>query len=87
MHKLEVVQKDTRGVSALSAVTASLCCIGPLLALASGDSQPTPREIPPARISLYEVPLLCPAAPQIGCGSRAKPVLLSLADSSESCAI
>src|SRR6266446_421878 len=34
--------------------------------------------IAPARISLYEVPLVCPAAPQIGCGSRSKPILLAL---------
>lgn len=29
-------------------------------------------------VSFYEVPLVCNAAPSIGCGSRAKPVLLSL---------
>jgi hypothetical protein len=33
---------------------------------------------PPGRISLYEVPLVCPAAPEIGCGSRAKPILVEL---------
>jgi len=32
----------------------------------------------PDRISLYEVPFVCPAAPQIGCGSRSKPILLAL---------
>ena len=36
------------------------------------------RVIAPDRISLYEVPLVCPAAPQIGCGSRSKPILLAL---------
>lgn len=30
------------------------------------------------RISFYEVPLVCGAAPEIGCGSRAKPALLEL---------
>lgn len=30
------------------------------------------------RISLFNVPLQCPAAPEIGCGSRAKPMLLEL---------
>src|SRR2546428_14142799 len=30
------------------------------------------------RISLFKVPLQCPAAPQIGCGSAAKPILLQL---------
>jgi len=33
---------------------------------------------PPDRISLFKVPLQCPAAPQIGCGSAAKPILLQL---------
>lgn len=30
------------------------------------------------RIGLYEVPLVCPADHQIGCGSAAKPILLAL---------
>jgi hypothetical protein len=30
------------------------------------------------QISLFKVPLRCPAAPQIGCGSHAKPILLEL---------
>jgi hypothetical protein len=30
------------------------------------------------RISVFKVPLVCPAAPQIGCGSAAKPILLDL---------
>lgn len=30
------------------------------------------------RISFYEVPLVCGAAPDIGCGSRAKPALLEM---------
>ncbi len=30
------------------------------------------------RITFYEVPLVCPAAPEIGCGSRSKPILLQL---------
>src|SRR5258705_9546801 len=29
-------------------------------------------------ITFYETPLVCNAAPEIGCGSRAKPVLLEL---------
>src|SRR6266446_8809685 len=33
---------------------------------------------PPDRISVFKVPLQCLAAPQIGCGSRAKPILLEL---------
>ena len=30
------------------------------------------------RVSFYPVPLVCPAAPHIGCGSAAKPILLDL---------
>lgn len=30
------------------------------------------------RVEFYEVPLMCPAARGLGCGSRAKPVLLAL---------
>jgi hypothetical protein len=33
---------------------------------------------PPDRISLFKVPLQCPAAPWIGCGSASKPILLDL---------
>ncbi len=32
----------------------------------------------PNLISLFDVPLVCSAAPQIGCGLRAKPILLDL---------
>ena len=34
--------------------------------------------IPPERVTFYQVDLVCPAAPKIACGSRAKPVLLGL---------
>ena len=34
--------------------------------------------LPARQIIFYEVPLVCPAAPQIGCGSASKPVLLEL---------
>ena len=34
------------------------------------------------RMSFYEIPLVCPAAPQIGCGSASKPLLLGLEGSS-----
>src|SRR2546430_17700047 len=32
----------------------------------------------PDRISVFKVPLVCPAAPQMGCGSASKPILLDL---------
>src|SRR3989449_94920 len=34
--------------------------------------------VSPDRISVFKVPLVCPAAPQIGCGSASKPILLDL---------
>src|SRR5213593_2934018 len=36
------------------------------------------RRFQSSRLSFYEVPLVCPAAPQIGCGSASKPLLLEL---------
>jgi hypothetical protein len=39
----------------------------------------TAGELPtPDRVSIFEVSLQCPAAPQIGCGSASKPILLEL---------
>lgn len=35
-------------------------------------------EVPEAGITFHEVPLVCNAAPDIGCGSRSKPILLAL---------
>ncbi len=32
----------------------------------------------PARIAFFQVPLVCEAAPQIGCGCRTKPLLAAL---------
>jgi hypothetical protein len=45
--------------------------------LAQG-SQAATSQIDSARISFYTVPLVCGAAPEIGCGSRAKPILREL---------
>ncbi len=42
------------------------------------DAKHPPKNPSPHRVSVFEVPLRCPAAPQIGCGSRAKPMLLEL---------
>ncbi len=55
--------------------------IGGLLSCASAraeDAQTLPKNLTPDRVSIFEAPLQCPAAPQIGCGSRAKPMLLEL---------
>jgi hypothetical protein len=36
------------------------------------------KALNPKRVSFYQVPLVCPAAPHIGCGSASKPLLLEL---------
>src|SRR5215471_10455884 len=58
----------------------AVCCIGSL-AWAPGSeagedvkvTQKTEKDV-----SVFEVPWQCPAAPAIGCGSHAKPILLQL---------
>jgi hypothetical protein len=57
-----------------SKLTMGLLASAVFVARAETNSAP----IRPDRISLYEVPLVCPAAPEIGCGSRSKPILLQL---------
>src|SRR6266849_5915618 len=55
--------------------------LGTLVCCASAraeDTKTAPKNPSPDRVSLFQVPLQCPAAPQIGCGSRAKPMLLEL---------
>ena len=56
---------------------AVLCAVGAIGARAE-QAAPAAEKIPTERISFYEVPLVCPAAPQIGCGSASKPLLLEL---------
>src|SRR5437667_12561484 len=56
------------------AIGGLLCC-----APARAEDTKTPPKNPsPDRVSVFQAPLQCPAAPQIGCGSRAKPMLLEL---------
>jgi hypothetical protein len=43
--------------------------------LANAESAPA---VTVDRVSVFKVPLVCPAAPQIGCGSASKPILLDL---------
>src|SRR6266545_4757407 len=46
--------------------------------LASASAGENAVATTPGRISLFKVSLQCPAAPQIGCGSASKPILLDL---------
>jgi hypothetical protein len=54
-----------------------LCGLLPV-SVALADNKTPDNTIPPDRVSVFQAPLVCPAAPQIGCGSRAKPMLLEL---------
>jgi uncharacterized protein YlxP (DUF503 family) len=49
-----------------------------LLGLTLAFAQDADSRVANDRISLFSVPLVCPAAPEIGCGSRSKPALLEL---------
>ncbi|HYY14301.1 MAG TPA: hypothetical protein VE758_07720 [Chthoniobacterales bacterium] len=55
----------------ISSIGTLLC--GPLASAADHADALTPD-----RVSVFKAPLVCPAAPQIGCGSAAKPILLDL---------
>ncbi len=53
--------------------------LGSLASLCSGQTpKPMAQLPPPDRVTIFQTPLRCPAAPQIGCGSSAKPILLEL---------
>ncbi len=53
-----------------------------------GASTPNIRKTTrPEQLSFYSVPLVCAAAPEIGCGSRTKPILLMLGTKPEVSAI
>jgi len=49
-----------------------------LLCVTMASAETNDTAISPARLTFYAVPLVCPAAPDIGCGSRSKPILLQL---------
>src|SRR6266404_807069 len=57
----------------LIAVLAGGLLYVPPLASVAGNATLTA-----ARVSVFKAPLVCPAAPQIGCGGEAKPILLKL---------
>src|SRR5919201_1736610 len=55
-----------------AALASALFCIS----LASGAENVT--QLSADRVSVFKAPLVCPAAPQIGCGIASKPILLDL---------
>ena len=51
---------------------------GGLLCVTMASAETNATAISPDSLTFYEVPLVCPAAPEIGCGSRSKPILIRL---------
>jgi len=51
---------------------------GGLLFVTMASAETNVTAISPDRLTFYKVPLVCPAAPEIGCGSRSKPILIQL---------
>jgi hypothetical protein len=60
-------------VLAVTCIVACCCCLGTQPLAAQQRSEAVAE-----RVEFYDVPLMCPAARNLGCGSRAKPVLLAL---------
>src|SRR5712691_8498708 len=51
---------------------------GGLLYAAFANAAEATAAVTADRVSVFKAPLVCPAAPQIGCGSASKPILLDL---------
>ena len=51
---------------------------GGLLYAAFADAAGATAAVTAEQVSVFKAPLVCPAAPQIGCGSASKPILLDL---------
>src|SRR5262249_51426622 len=62
----------------LYAVFAISVLIAPFSMVSTNAMQNDSQASKSDNVTFYKVPLECPAAPAIGCGSRAKPVLLDL---------
>lgn len=58
----------------LTTSVLACCCLVAGLEAVQADRQGATVE----QVEFYEVPLMCPAARGLGCGSRAKPVMLAL---------
>ncbi len=65
---------------ALAAATVPMArCADPAgISPATQASNAARKALDPERVAFYHVPLVCPAAPQIGCGSASKPLLVGL---------
>ena len=59
-------------------VIVSVCSVFCSPGVAVGAEAKASKDAPKKDMSVYQVPWVCPAAHQIGCGSHAKPILLEL---------
>lgn len=59
-------------------VSSAIAVIIAAFVTAASGQESRSANLTPEKISFYEVPLVCGAAPDIGCGSRAKPALLEM---------
>src|SRR5207253_1991275 len=69
------------GLMLAAAAALAAAAVHPVLSeesLAASASTGPRNALNPKRMSFFQAPLVCPAAPQIGCGSAAKPLLLDL---------
>ena len=77
--KAEKISQTSTNASSGAVAKADACCAPENKTAATMASVAAERRtMNPERISLFTVPLVCPAAPEIGCGSRAKPILTKL---------
>ncbi len=61
-----------------NASLVAIVIIAPALTWAQSTSGRNNRSVSGDQVAFYEVPLVCPAARGLGCGSAAKPVLATL---------
>src|SRR5206468_5617516 len=54
------------------------CALLPASCARLPDGKTPPTATSAERVAIFQAPLQCPEAPQIGCGTRAKPLLLDL---------
>ena len=81
-HSAEQKLPGYKFASQSASVPQALTLTGNALPAVTSSSAISPTQIDPEHVSFYEVGLVCPAAPKIGCGGRSKPVLLALRNDS-----
>jgi hypothetical protein len=74
---MEGQQNQGTNMKSAFVALAAFSLLSPFATMAQ-ENRGFPQDVSPDRISIFQTPLQCPAAPEIGCGSRAKPMLLDL---------